>query len=151
MADITQLKKLREQTGVSFALCKKALEETGDDLEKAKKKLSEWGGEKIAEKATRATSAGGIFSYVHHNKKVAGLIEVRSETDFVSGNKEFQTFGQELAMQVATYPAENVQQFLQQEYIRDPKKKVSDLLKEAILKFGEHIALGRILRWNLGE
>ncbi|MGB3074268.1 MAG: hypothetical protein WBB36_03050, partial [Chitinophagales bacterium] len=90
MADLQKLKKLREMTDVSFSLCKKALDETDNDLEAAKKKLSEWAGKKVADKADRATSQGGIFSYVHHNKKVAALLELQCETDFVGGNVDFQ-------------------------------------------------------------
>ncbi|NTU73706.1 elongation factor Ts, partial [Candidatus Roizmanbacteria bacterium] len=95
MADIQKLKQLREETGVSFAMCKKALDETDNNIEAAKKKLNEWGAEKVTEKSTRETSQGGIFSYVHHNKKVAAMVELLCETDFVSGNSEFQKLGAE--------------------------------------------------------
>ena len=78
---------------------------------------------------------------------MASLVELASETDFVSGNKEFHPRGLELAMQAAAIPAENVEGFLKQEYIRDPGKKVSDLVKEAVLKFGENIKINRIIRW----
>jgi len=147
MYDIKKLKQLRQDTGVSFSLCKKALEESKNNLVKAKKLLSLWSGDKASSKAERKTSAGAIFSYVHHNKKVASLVELASETDFVSGNREFQALGQELAMQAASIPAETVGDFLSQEYIRDPAKKVSDLIKEAVLKFGENIKVNRIMRW----
>ncbi len=150
MIDYTKLKQLREKTGVSFALCKKALEETKNDMAAAEKKLAEWGAEKIGEKASRQTPQGGIFSYVHHNKKIASLLELQCETDFVSGNSEFQKLGIELAMQVASLPATGVESFLLQEYIRDPSKKIGDLLKEAVLKFGENIKIARLIRWQLG-
>lgn len=148
--DLTKLKQLREETGVSFSLCKKALEETNNNIEEAKKKIQEWTGAKISEKLSRTTSQGGIFSYVHHNRKIASLIELQCETDFVSGNDEFKKLGQELAMQAATVPAENIEEFLKREYIRDPKKTVEDLLKEAVLKFGENTKIARLLRWELG-
>jgi elongation factor Ts len=150
MTDFTKLKKLREETEVSFSLCKKALDETGDDMEQAKKKLQEWGAKKAADKAGRETSEGSIFSYVHHNKKIATLVELMCETDFVSGNEEFQSIGQEIAMQLASVPAADTEGLLKQEYIRDPKKTIHDLIQEAVLKFGENIQLGRITRWELG-
>lgn len=149
MYDINKLKQLREETGVSFSLCKKALEEAKNDISAAKKLLSRWGQDKAASKSDRRTSAGAIFSYVHHNKKVAALIEIACETDFVSGNKEFQALGQELAMQVASIPAEKVEELMEQEYIRDSSKKISELIKDSILKFGENIKINRILRWSL--
>lgn len=147
MYDIKLLKQLREETGVSFSLCKKALEESKNSVAEAKKLLSRWGADKAADKADRKTAAGAIFSYVHHNKKVASLIQLACETDFVSGNKEFQALGQELAMQVASIQSETPEELMNQEYIRDPSKKVSDLVKESILKFGENIKIEKLVRW----
>lgn len=149
--DFELLKKLRAETGISFSLCKKALEETNNDMAAAKKKLTEWGIKKAADKADREAGQGGIFSYVHHNKKVAALLELRSETDFVSGNNEFQQLGQELAMQIASVPAKDVDEFAEQTYIRDPKKTIKDLIQDAVLKFGENIKIARFERWELGE
>lgn len=149
MYDIKKLKQLREETGVSFSLCKKALEESKNNLDEAKKLLSKWGADKAESKAERQTAAGAIFSYVHHNKKVASLVEINCETDFVSGNKDFQALGQELAMQVASIEAKTVDELLDQEYIRDPSKKISDLVKESVLKFGENIKINRFIRWSL--
>lgn len=149
MYDIKKLKELREETSVSFSLCKKALEEGKNNLDNAKKLLKKWGIAKAKDKSDRTTAAGAIFSYVHHNKKVASLIEFACETDFVSGNKEFQILGQELAMQVASVRAETNEEFLNQEYIRDPSRKISDLIREAVLKFGENIKIKRFVRWEI--
>lgn len=151
MYDIKKLKQLRTETGISFSLCKKALEEGKNNLNDAEKLLKKWGIAKAKDKSDRATAAGAIFSYVHHNKKVASLIELACETDFVSGNKEFQTLGLELAMQVASVRAETIKEFLDLEYIRDPSKKVSNLIKEAILKFGENIKVVKFVRWEIGK
>ncbi len=150
-ADLSKLKQLRQETEVSFSLIKKALEQTDNNVEKAKKLLIEWGAKKAADKSDRATSQGGIFSYVHHNKKVASLVEILCETDFVSGNSEFRTFGQEIAMQVASVPSKSVDELMKQEYIRDGSKTIDDLYKEVVLKLGENIKISRILRWNLAE
>lgn len=149
MYDINKLKTLREETGVSFSLCKKALEETKNNLTEAKKLLTKWGADKVKDKAGRKTLAGAIFSYVHHNRKVASLVELLSETDFVSGNEEFRALGQELAMQVASLKAEKIEELMEQEYVRDPSKKISDLIKEAVLKFGENIKINKIIRWEI--
>ena len=149
MLDYNKLKQLRTETGVSFSLCKKALEETGNDTAAAKKKLNEWGIKKATEKSKRETGDGAIFAYVHHNKRVASLLELKSETDFVSGNEEFQKLGQELAMQVASITSKTVEELMDQEYIRDPGKKINELIKEAILKFGENIKIARFVRWEL--
>lgn len=150
MYDIKKLKQLREQTGISFSLCKKFLEEGNNNLDDAKKLLKKYLGiAKAKDKSARSTEAGAIFSYVHHNKKIASLIELACETDFVSGNKEFQALGQELAMQVASVMAETNKELLDQEYIRDPSRKISDLIKEAVLKFGENIKVVKFVRWSV--
>jgi len=149
MYDIKKLKQLRKQTDVAFSLCKKALKETKNNLEEAKKLLTKWGADKIKDKVGRKTNSGAIFSYVHHNKKVASLIELLCETDFVSANKDFQYLGTELAMQVASLKAEKIVELMKQEYIRDPSKKISDLIKEAILKFGENIIINKIIRLEI--
>jgi len=148
--DIKKLKTLREKTGVSLSLCKKALEESNNNLEQAEKLLQIWGAQVLSKKAGATTSEGAIFSYVHHNKKVASLVEIVCQTDFVAKNEDFQKLGQEIAMQIASTPAENIEQLLLQEYIRDPEKKIADLLNEAALKFGENIKITRFLRWYLG-
>lgn len=147
--DIENLKKLRQETGVSFSLCKKALEESGNDINAAKKLLQKWGAEKIVDKKIRSATQGAIFSYIHHNKKIAALVELVCETDFVATNSEFQKLGEELAMQVASMNPLNMEQFLDQDYIRDPGKKITDLIKEAVLKFGENIKIGRFIRWQI--
>lgn len=148
--DLAKLKELRERSGVSFALCKKALEQANNDMSAAVKILSEMAGAKIAEKSTRTTGAGGMFTYVHHNKKIAALVEVLSETDFVSDNVEFHKLGQEIALHIGSMPSKTVEELLEQDYVRDPSKKIKDLVKEAVLKFGENIKISRFVRWELG-
>lgn len=151
MVDFEKLKQLREETGISFAICKKALEEAKNDISKAKKVIEKIAGEKIQEKSKRSTKSGGLFTYVHHNKKVASIVEILCETDFVSGNKEFQEFGHEMALQIASLYPKNVNELLSQDYIKDPKRKISDLLNEVTLKFGEKIQISKIAFWILGE
>jgi len=120
-----------------------------NDIQKAKKLLSKWGAKTVVDKVSRSTSQGAIFCYVHHNKKVVGLLELLCETDFVAKNLEFEKLGQELAMQIATNAPLKESKLLSQEYIRDPAKKVSDLIKESILKFGENIKIGRFLKMGI--
>ena len=69
----------------------------------------------------------------------------------MANNADFQKLGQEIAMQVASLPAKNADELLKQEYIRDSSRIISDLVKEAVLKFGENIKIGRFERWKLGD
>lgn len=149
--DMNLLKKLRSETEVSFSLIKKALEESGNDEKKAKSLLHDWGAEKAAKKADRETSQGGLFTYVHHDKKKAAVVELLCETDFVSGNEDFRKFGTELAMQVAFTNPKSVEDLLKEDYVRDGSKTVDAYYKEILLKFGENIKISRIQRFALGE
>jgi elongation factor Ts len=95
------VKELREKTGAGMMDCKKALMETGGNEEKAVAWLREKGLAKAQKKAGRATSEGRIGSYIHSNGKIAVLIELKCETDFVAKNEKFLELAKDLAMQVA--------------------------------------------------
>jgi len=98
----------------------------------------------------RDVKAGSIFSYVHHNGSIASLIELSCETDFVSENEEFKTLGHEIAIQVASLKPKNIKDLIEQEYVKDPSKKIKDLINDYILKFGEKIVISKILFWEFG-
>ncbi len=98
---IEVIKKIRQETGVSLALCKKALEEAGQDSEKAKELLRKWGQELAGKRSGRGTNQGIIEAYIHANKKIGVLIDLRCETDFVARNKDFQELAHEIALHVA--------------------------------------------------
>ena len=95
------IKKLRTMTGAGMMDVKNALEETGGNLEKAVQLLRERGIAKAAKKAERAAKEGFVGSYLHHNGKIATLLELNCETDFVARNEQFQTLARNIAMHVA--------------------------------------------------
>lgn len=100
-----QIKNLREKTGISVMQCKKALEEAEGDEAKAMILLKKKGAEQAAKKVDRELGAGVIEAYIHTNGLVGSIIELASETDFVSNNIEFKTLAKDIAMQVtATNP-----------------------------------------------
>ncbi|GCE11710.1 elongation factor Ts [Tengunoibacter tsumagoiensis] len=95
------VKKLRDETGATFADCKKALTESAS-WDSAVKFLEERS-DKKAEKmitAGRETKEGGVFSYVHHNHRVGVLIELNCSTDFVARSESFRNLSSELALQI---------------------------------------------------
>lgn len=105
--DITsdQIKALREKTGISVMQCKKALEEAEGDEAKAIILLKKKGAEQAAKKADREFGAGIVEAYIHSNGLVGSIVELASETDFVSNNAEFKTLAKDIAMQItATAP-----------------------------------------------
>lgn len=99
------VQQLREETGFGVMDCKKALEEASGHLEKAKELLIRKGLKKAGQKEERQTREGVIGVYLHANKKVAALVALACETDFVARTEEFQNLAHDLAMQVtATSP-----------------------------------------------
>jgi len=141
MSSIDLIKKLRDETGAGVMDAKKALEKSADDFEKAKSYLKEKGIEKAAKKSDREIKAGKIFAYIHGEGTVGAIAKLGCETDFVAKNDEFVKLGNEIAMQIAAMKPESVEGLLEQDYIRDPSKKVNDLITEAVSKIGENITI----------
>ncbi len=140
----TDIKKLREETGAGVMDVKKALEEANGKLDQARELIRERGLAKAAKKADRETKEGFIGAYVHNTGKVAAFVSLLCETDFVARNEQFQTVARELAMQVASMKPESVDDLLEQDYIRDPKRKINEIIKELAGKVGENIQVGQI-------
>jgi len=95
------IKKLRGMTGAGMLDVKKALDETGGDIDKAAALLRERGIAKAAKKSERSAREGLIGSYVHHNGRVAVLVELNCETDFVARNDSFKELAKNLALHIA--------------------------------------------------
>ncbi len=125
-----QIKALREKTGISVMQCKKALEEAEGDEAKAMIILKKKGAEQAAKKADREFGAGIVEAYIHSNGLVGSIIELGSETDFVSNNAEFKTLAKDIAMQVtATAP-----EFLRQTDIDETTaEKAKELFSKEIV------------------
>ena len=94
------IKKLRDLTGAGVLDCRKALDAAQGDMDKAVEILREKGLAAAAKKASREASNGIIGSYVHMGAKMAAMIEVNCETDFVARTDQFQALARDLAMQV---------------------------------------------------
>lgn len=102
MAEISasMVKELREATGAGILDCKKALTQADGDFDKAVEFLREKGLSAAAKKADRAANEGLVGTYVHPGSKMAGMVEVNCETDFVARTDKFQDLARDLAMQV---------------------------------------------------
>lgn len=93
---------LRSRTSAGMMDCKKALEETGGDIDRAVEFLRKKGIAQAEKRSGRAATEGVIGSYLHFNGRVAVLVEVNCETDFVARTDEFQQLAKDLAMHVAS-------------------------------------------------
>jgi elongation factor Ts len=94
------VRELRQATGAGVLDCRRALEECGGDMERAVALLRQRGLAAAQKKEGRVTNEGVIGSYVHTGSRVAALVELNCETDFVARTNEFQQLAHELAMQV---------------------------------------------------
>ncbi len=146
-----QIRKVRDKTGAPVMRAKKVLEEVDGDEKKAEKILKKEGFEKVAKRKGRETSQGLIETYVHHSGKIASVVEVMCETDFVARNDLFKGLAHNLALQVASMEASDSKELLKQDFVKDPSIKVGDLVKEVVAKTGENIRIGRIFRIELGK
>jgi elongation factor Ts len=97
----SQIKALREKTGVGIMDCKTALNECNSDIEKAIEYLRKKGIATAKKRSGRTTSQGQVMSYIHAGGKIGVLVEVNCETDFTGKNKDFTEFVKDVAIQIA--------------------------------------------------
>ncbi len=153
MTNITldQIKALREATGAGVMDAKRALEDSDGDTKKAKQVLKEKGLAKAQKREGREVKAGIVESYIHATGTVGAIVALGSETDFVARTDEFKKLARELAMQIASMNPGSTEDLLNQEYIRNPGQKISDLINELIAKTGENIKVVDFRRLSLKD
>jgi elongation factor Ts len=95
------VKTLRERTGAGFSDCRNALIGAAGDLSAAEVILREKGQMAAKKKAQREANQGAVGTYLHAGGKIAVLVEVNCESDFVARTDEFQRLCHDLAMHVA--------------------------------------------------
>ncbi len=171
-----QVKELRDLTGAGIMESKRALEEVGGDVGKAEALLMRQGLAKAEKKAGRAALQGIVEPYIHGGGRIAALVEVNCETDFVARTEDFKNLAHDVAMQVAAMAprfvsADEVPEgewaalereygdrkkaaeavcLLDQPFIKDPKVTIRDLNKAAIGKLGENVIIRRFARFEVG-
>jgi elongation factor Ts len=143
------IKKLRELTGSSIALCKKALEESGGDFSKALEILGK-SIEAVADKKSgRVAGVGIVDAYVHGNGKIGVLLELKTETDFVARNDAFKNLAHELSLHIAAMNPPDVATLLSQSFVKDLAITTEELIKRHSGTFGEKIEVARFSRFEL--
>jgi len=172
-ATVDAIRELREQTSCGVIDCKKALEESKGDFNKAKELLQKRGLEMALKKSDRVAKEGRVESYVHMGNKIAVLVEVNCETDFVAKNSDFCQFSKDLAMHIAALSPKYVSEkdvpadvmakvvdkksflvencLMSQPFVKDQSKSIQDCLNLLIAKIGENIMIGRFIRYKVGD
>ena len=146
---IDAIRALRDETGASIGEIRSALTESGGDKARARALLRAKLGAIAEKKSSREVKAGLVDAYVHSNGRIGVLVELQCETDFVARNPEFKILAHELSLHIAAMAPGNRDELLEQDYIKDPARKVKDLVNEAIGKFGENIKVGNFIRFEL--
>lgn len=126
----TQIKQLRDQSGISVMQCKKALEEADGDMDKAVIILKKKRSEAAEKKSNRELGAGTIGVYAHNTNEVAGMVVLACETDFVAKNEEFVALARDIAMHVTA---------------TDPKYISKDEIDDTILAKAREVFLSEVV------
>lgn len=171
------IKQLRAATGAGIMDAKRALEENDGSIDKATDFLRQQGLAKAGKKADRAATDGLVDTYIHAQGRIGALVEVSCETDFVARTEDFKALTRDVSMQVAAMSPRFVTRddisdeqwgelerefgdresaaksvvLVEQDFIKDAKKNVGDLVTDAISKLGENIVIRRFSRFELGE
>ena len=163
------IKALREKTSASLNDVRAALESSGGNEAKALEFLRARGAQ-IAEKRSGRTAAQGrVESYMHHDGRLAAIVEINCETDFVARTADFTQFCRDVAMQVAAMNPQYLRRedvpsngghsaeaakalcLLEQPFVKDQATTVQDMLKALIAKTGENVVIRRFARFAVGE
>ncbi len=134
-----QVKELREKTGAGMMDCKKALSETNGDLTQAIDWLREKGIAKSAKKESRIAAEGLANIYIKDNRAV--ILEVNSETDFVSKNEEFTSMIDTIGNTILNSDVNTLDEALE---LSTTDGTIKDLIIAKTAKIGEKLSLRRI-------
>lgn len=134
MADIKTIKRLRDETGAGVSDCKEALDTAKGDINKAKLILRKKGVAKAAKKAERTTAEGTLGVYLHPaNDKLAVIVEVKCETDFVARNEKFKEFVKDISLQIAGMAPEYIsKEDVPKSVVAAWKKEISGASKQEL-------------------
>lgn len=141
----TMVKELREKTSAGMMDCKKALEEAKGNFEAAVEWLRIKGLSAAAKKADRIAAEGLVSAKT--NGKTAAVVEINSETDFVSRNDGFKTFVSDVLNHVLS--TNSNAPILEQPFSKTPSKNVGEALKETIATSGENLVIRRTEKYTV--
>ena len=139
----SMVKELREMTGAGMMDCKKALSATDGDFDKAIEFLREKGLATAEKKAGRIAAEGLVATTIKDGDKVAAIVEVNAETDFVAKNEVFGTFVKEVVEQAADTDAADIDAFKAEKWALDTSMTVDEKLAAMIAKIGENMNIRR--------
>lgn len=149
-ADIKEVKRLKNLTGVGLTDAKAALEAAGGDFDKALAAMRKKGLTKAEKRGEREARAGLVGSY-NHDGRIGVLVEVNCETDFVARNEIFTELVKDLAMHIAASDPKDVKELMDQPFVKNPDQTIAEYVKDHNARLGENIVVRRFARIALGE
>lgn len=175
MADITaqMVKELRERTGAGVKECKDILTQTDGNMDAAIEELARRG-LRISEKVQgREASDGRIEVYLHPGNRMAAMVELNCETDFVARTEDFIALSRDIALHIAAMnpryirpedvPEEEIKAsgetpekfyeahvLLAQYFVKDGSQTIEDKIKATVAKVRENIVVRRFVRYEIG-
>ncbi len=163
---VTQIKDLRDKTSAGVMECKRALQQAEGNVDRACDILREQGLARAEKKAARVASQGLVEAYVHGGGRIGSMVELNCETDFVAHTDEFKALVHDIALQIAATDPRFISSaeipegeqlnpeevcLMSQPFIRDPSRKISDIVADVSAKMGEKVAVRRFARFELGK
>ena len=145
------VKELREMTGAGMLDSKKALEATNGDMEQAVEFLRKKGLAGAEKKAGRITAEGVVMTEISDDKKTAVVVEVNSETDFVSKNEKFRDYVSNVTKQALVSDSKDMESFLSEKWSLDNTKTVKEELSSQISIIGENLTIRRKEKINIAN
>jgi len=133
----SQVKELRERTGLGMMECKKALTESGGDIDQAIEDLRKNSGLKAAKKAGRTAAEGVVVSRVAEDGSIGVMVEINSETDFVARDDNFKAFADKIADAFFAAKSEDVAAVMNGE--------LETAREQLVQKIGENIGVRRAI------
>ncbi len=144
----SQVKELRERTGLGMMECKGALVETNGDMEAAADLLRKKAGTKLEKRAGRLAAEGAVAIDVSEDCKRAAMVEVNSETDFVAKGDDFLGFAGALAATVANSNPPDIAALMKLPLKSDAGETVAQVYESLVAKLGENINVRRFIRYS---
>ncbi len=143
----TQVKELRERTGLGMMECKAALSETNGDMDAAIEWLRKKAGAKVEKKAGRTAADGAIGVFLSPDRKLAALEEINSETDYVAKGDDFMAFANAVAAAAARDNPADTAALGASSLEQGGTQTVAQAREALVAKLGENIAARRFARY----
>jgi elongation factor Ts len=143
-----QVKELRERTGLGMMECKNALVESDGDMDKAIEWLRKRAGAKVDKKSGRIAAEGRISAHLSAERKLAALVEVNSETDFVAKEEGFTSFADAVAACVVRHDPRDVAALVTLPLEDGKDDTVQQVCDGLIARLGEKIGVRRFVRYQ---